>query len=159
MDCSSLGSSVHGISQARRLEWVAIPFSRDLPDPGIVLASLGLLMQAESLPGATWEVQYVCVCVCVYMYFIWYAMEDYPTIKNLEEQSPTFLAPGTNFMGDSFSTDWRWGGCFGDDSSALHLLCTLCLLLFHQLHLRSLGIRSWRLGTPDLGNTIIREVR
>ena len=28
MDCSSPGSSVHGISQARTLEWVAIPFSR-----------------------------------------------------------------------------------------------------------------------------------
>ena len=28
MDCSSPGSSVHGISQARILEWLAIPFSR-----------------------------------------------------------------------------------------------------------------------------------
>ena len=28
-------SSVHGILQARILEWVAISFSRDLPDPGI----------------------------------------------------------------------------------------------------------------------------
>ena len=28
MDCSSPGSSVHGILQARILEWVAIPFSR-----------------------------------------------------------------------------------------------------------------------------------
>ena len=27
-DCSPLGSSVHGILQARILEWVAIPFSR-----------------------------------------------------------------------------------------------------------------------------------
>ena len=28
-------SSVHGILQARILEWVAISFSRDLPDPGM----------------------------------------------------------------------------------------------------------------------------
>ena len=28
MDCSPPGSSVHGISQARILEWVDIPFSR-----------------------------------------------------------------------------------------------------------------------------------
>ena len=28
MDCSPPGSSVHGISQARMLEWVAISFSR-----------------------------------------------------------------------------------------------------------------------------------
>ena len=27
MDCSPPGSSVHGILQARMLEWVAIPFS------------------------------------------------------------------------------------------------------------------------------------
>ena len=35
MACSPPGSSVLGISQARTLEWVAISFSRDLPDPGI----------------------------------------------------------------------------------------------------------------------------
>ena len=35
MDCSPPGSSVHGISHARILEWVAIPFSRGLPDSGI----------------------------------------------------------------------------------------------------------------------------
>ena len=34
MSCSPPGSSVHGISQARVLEWAAIPSSRDLPDPG-----------------------------------------------------------------------------------------------------------------------------
>ena len=28
MDCSPPGSSVHGISQARILEWAAMPFSR-----------------------------------------------------------------------------------------------------------------------------------
>ena len=35
MDYGPPGSSVHSILQARILEWVAIPFSRDLPDPGI----------------------------------------------------------------------------------------------------------------------------
>ena len=39
---------------------------------------------------------------------------------------------------------------FGDDSSALHLLGSLFLLLLYQLHLRSSGIRSWKLGIPDL---------
>ena len=29
IDCSLPGSSAHGISQARILEWVAIPFSRE----------------------------------------------------------------------------------------------------------------------------------
>ena len=35
MDCSPPGSSVHGISKARILEWVAILFSRGSSDPGI----------------------------------------------------------------------------------------------------------------------------
>ena len=35
MDCSLSGSSVHGILQVRILEWVAISYSRDLPDPGV----------------------------------------------------------------------------------------------------------------------------
>ena len=34
MDCSPPGSSDHGILQARILEWVAIPFHKDLPDLG-----------------------------------------------------------------------------------------------------------------------------
>ena len=42
MDCSLPDSSVHGILQARIPEWVAIPFSRDLPDPGIEPRSLAL---------------------------------------------------------------------------------------------------------------------
>ena len=35
MNCSPLGSFVHEFLQARILEWVAIPFSRDLSDAGI----------------------------------------------------------------------------------------------------------------------------
>ena len=35
MDCSLPGSSDHGISQSRILEWVAISYPEDLPDPGI----------------------------------------------------------------------------------------------------------------------------
>ena len=48
LDCSLPGSSVHGILQARILEWVVIPFSRDLPDPGIEPRFPAL--QADSLP-------------------------------------------------------------------------------------------------------------
>ena len=33
MDCSPPGSSVHGILQARILEWIAIPFSRGSSHP------------------------------------------------------------------------------------------------------------------------------
>ena len=40
MDCNLPGSSVHRILQARILELVAMPFSKDLPEPGIKPASL-----------------------------------------------------------------------------------------------------------------------
>ena len=42
MDCSLPGSSVHGIIQARILEWVALSFSRASSDPGIGSESLAL---------------------------------------------------------------------------------------------------------------------
>ena len=34
LDCSQLGSSVHGIFQARILEWVAISYPGNVPNPG-----------------------------------------------------------------------------------------------------------------------------
>ena len=40
MGRSQPGSSVHGILQARILDWVAMPPPGDLPDPGIEPASL-----------------------------------------------------------------------------------------------------------------------
>ena len=49
MDCSPPGTSIHGISQARILEWVAISFPGDLPNPGVELGSPTLW--ADSLPS------------------------------------------------------------------------------------------------------------
>ena len=49
MDCSPPVSSVHGNSQARTLEWVAVSSSRDLPDPGR-MESLSPALQVDSLP-------------------------------------------------------------------------------------------------------------
>ena len=43
------GSSVHGILQARIPEWLAMPFFRDLPNPGIEPRSHAL--QVDSLPS------------------------------------------------------------------------------------------------------------
>ena len=39
-DCSPSGSSIHGILQARILEWVVMPPPGDLPDPGMEPTSL-----------------------------------------------------------------------------------------------------------------------
>ena len=57
MGCSLPGFSVHGILQARMLEWVSIPFSRNLPNPRNEPASL----KSPALAGrfftttTTWE--------------------------------------------------------------------------------------------------------
>ena len=84
MDCGPLGSSVHGIFQMRILEWVAISFPGDLPNPGIKTASL----ISPELAGrffrtrATWEAQhwvrhlitdlflFVCLIQCILIFKI-----------------------------------------------------------------------------------------
>ena len=59
MDCGLTGSSLHEILQAIILEWVAMPSSKDLPDPGIKPASLMSLALAGRFftTRATWETQ------------------------------------------------------------------------------------------------------
>ena len=52
MEWSPPGSSIHGILQARILEWVATPPPRDLPGPGIKPESPAL--QADSLLLSHW---------------------------------------------------------------------------------------------------------
>ena len=47
--CDPATHTVHGILQARILEWVAFPSSRDIPNPGIEPKSPTL--QADSLPA------------------------------------------------------------------------------------------------------------
>ena len=47
VDCSPPGSSIHGLLQARILEWVAISFSRESSQPGIEPTSPA--MQADAL--------------------------------------------------------------------------------------------------------------
>ena len=64
MDCSPPGSSVHGILQARVLEWVFLS-PGDLPDPGMEPVSLmspvlaGRLFFFSFTTSATWEVQLI----------------------------------------------------------------------------------------------------
>ena len=50
MDCSLPGSSVHGISQARIMEWVAISFSRGSSQPREDSALAGRFLTTEA-PG------------------------------------------------------------------------------------------------------------
>jgi len=49
MDYRSPGSSVHGISPARMLEWIVISFSRESSDPGIELMSPAWQVETERI--------------------------------------------------------------------------------------------------------------
>jgi len=57
MDCSPPGFSADGIFQARIVQWVAISYSRDLPNPGIKFSSLAspALAGRFFITNATWE--------------------------------------------------------------------------------------------------------
>ena len=63
MDCRPPGSSLHGILQARMLEWVAMPSSRGSSDPWIKPQSLiSLALAGGFFPtSTTWEVQRVSI--------------------------------------------------------------------------------------------------
>ena len=60
MDCCLPSSSVHGILQARILEWIAISFSGVLLDPGIKSGSLASLALAGGffITSLAWEALY-----------------------------------------------------------------------------------------------------
>ena len=60
MDYSPPGASVHGVLQTRTLEWVAISFSREFPDPGMEPLSLTApaLVGGFFTTSATWETQH-----------------------------------------------------------------------------------------------------
>ena len=77
MDSSLPRSSVHGIFQAKILEWVAFPSPGDLPDPGIkstspvspALAGLFFTTDPPGKPPGLYKppklFAKLCVCVCV----------------------------------------------------------------------------------------------
>ena len=60
--CSPLGSSVHGIPQARILEWVAISFSLSLPNQGF---NLGLLQCRQILYCLSHQESLAATPVCI----------------------------------------------------------------------------------------------
>ena len=83
VDCSPPGSSVHRILQVRILEWVAVPFSRDLSDPGSKPASL----TSPALEGGfittrlVWE---VCILVVpqIYLFHLSPLLHSYSGFQN-----------------------------------------------------------------------------
>ena len=102
MDCSLLGSSVHGISQARIPEWLPFPSPGDLPNPGIKIESLA--WQVDFLPlhhlGRPVNLllsHFSCVWLCVTP---WTAAHQAPPSLGFSKQEP--------WSGLPFSNAWKW---------------------------------------------------
>ena len=80
LDCSLPGSSVHGIFQARILEWVAISFSRGSSPPKdqTLVSYISCNDRVSLYNWATWEspICTVCVCVCVYTWKVNFNQTD-----------------------------------------------------------------------------------
>ena len=72
----------------------------------------------------------------------------------VQQQSPSFSQQGPVSWKTTFPQMWWWEGWFGDYSRTLHVLCTLFLLLLHQLHLGPSGIRSQRLRTTAIEDRV-----
>ena len=95
MDCSLPGSSVHGILQARILEWVAFPSQGDLSDPRIEPTSLmspaladGFFITSETLEAPSWGIHIQILIVLA------------KTITERVQQGKVWMAPS------SWLIDW-----------------------------------------------------
>ena len=74
MDYTLPSSSVHGILQARTLEWVTMPLPGDLPDPGIKPGSLmSHALQAGSLLPAPPGKPHILLFI--YMHIFWVCIQ------------------------------------------------------------------------------------
>ena len=86
MDCSPPGSSVHGISQVRILEWVAIPFSR----------------------GSSWSRDWTLVsCIAGRFFTIW-ATREAPMyiLLQLKKKKHIQLSEFSSGLGVSLGNSW-----------------------------------------------------
>ena len=86
--CDPMDYTVHGILQARRLEWVAFPSPGDRPNPGIKPRSPAL--QADSLPSEP-PINYAVLC----------AMLSCSVMSDSLRPHGLYNPPGSSVHGDS----------------------------------------------------------
>ena len=145
---ASPGSSVHGILQARILEWVAVPFSRDLPDPGIKPASPAL--QVDSLPLSHWGKSRDCDAHQIFYFFPWCLSGPLPLGK-----TKWLLPSKKKRLGGNCDT-----GCFPSQAMKslcgiprFFLACQWTLTVFRKLSLvyQGLWVETWsRVPHPNI---------
>ena len=141
MNYSPLGSSLHGILQARTLEWVAIPSSRGSSQPrDQTHVSCLLHLQAGSLPlappGKQWREGCCCLCLIPFWWNrsilyafkaaakfkeeLWVVTEDRGSFRQIASIPTTFnsLLRGREF----WSPQWKFLKCYHEFfSSAVSL--------------------------------------
>ena len=130
IDCSPPGSSVHGISQARILEWVAIPFSR----------------------GSSWPRNWTCVsCIAGRFFTIWATRETlFTIIESLQRPCvvgnipPHFTDDKAEAPGDDVGLSVSHIIKLGDSRSWTSVIKILCYKPFHHHG------GKWTEATPDL---------
>ena len=97
MDYSPPGTSVHGISQARILEWVAIPFSRESsqprdPNPSLWHWQVGSLPLSHTKMGSLSYLEFIIV----------YGIREYSNFTLI------FTVQGTSEVGDRWAPGWKF---------------------------------------------------
>ena len=107
MDCSPPGASVHGVSQARTLEWVAIPFSsgssqaRDQTHVSCIAGGFFTIWDTRETPAATAAAAkslQSCLTLCD-------PMDGSPPSSPI----PGILQARTlKWVAISFSNAWKW---------------------------------------------------
>ena len=70
--CKPMDYTVHGILQARILEWGAFPSPGDLPNPGIKPG--GLILQVDSLPAEPQGKPLVIISLSKYFIISFYSI-------------------------------------------------------------------------------------
>ena len=144
MDCSPSDSSVHGILQARILEWVGIPFSGDLPDsvtkprsPALQADSLLLSYQGSTKVPAKYKFMFL---------FIYTYRGIFTTLKYYFKYHQ-FLA----FLQDTESSLFSFPlfGCLSSDVTVLYLW-SYQIILFSTQTKTNKQIFSWRKGKDQV---------
>ena len=69
MDCGLPSSSVHGILQAKILEWIAMPSSKGSSDPEIVSLALASGFFTTSAPWEASIYLYLFIYLAIWQYY------------------------------------------------------------------------------------------
>ena len=98
-----------------------------LPNPPSFISSFARLVSGFT-QSSGWNT-HLAWSACVLLSKMEIACLTLNDVRPAELWSSTFLVPGTDFVGDTFSMDWGWGGGFG--MVQVHYIHCALLLVSH----------------------------